>query len=242
MQEVQLVPQLGDRITGLLKTQRMSQTELAKRTGLDRADLNRLIRGKRPPRTDDIRFIADALEIPQAELVANVELPERVSKVLDSIERLEARALDAEQRASLAEAKLARSEESAEEERQANLQARLDAEEAYRTEMARVRHEHYDELVRVRQFHHEQIQDMMKSCEQSASENFKALQEMNTEVQRLRGQLAQGGSALETVIGQNTALRKQVSSQSSAEFASLLVGGGLGILLGAITASSGKKR
>ncbi len=237
MKEHHETPQLGVRIRGLLKTHSITQTALAERTGIDRADLNRLINGRRGPRADEIRWLAEVFKMTPAELVAGVELPARAEESLAAFADLEARAADGQQRAEMAEAKLAQLESTAEEERQANMHARLEADKAHRAEQSRLREAHYNELVQVRQDHYSQVQEMQKVSEQGEAQAFQAMQEMHAEIQRLRTQLTQFKTALVTTQHQNVELRNQLASQAGTAAATALFGGIAGMLLGASLAS-----
>ena len=96
---------LGARIRALLKSRGMSQTALAARAGVDRAELNRLVNDRRPPRLQEIAWIAEALGVGIADLRGALghfgELARRMLR--SEAERDEARA-----RVSLLEAELTR--------------------------------------------------------------------------------------------------------------------------------------
>lgn len=60
---------LGDRIRVLRSAARHTQEVFAEMTGIDRRTLQRIERGTSDPRYSDLVLIAEALEIPLADLV-----------------------------------------------------------------------------------------------------------------------------------------------------------------------------
>ncbi|MEV7713060.1 helix-turn-helix transcriptional regulator [Streptomyces sp. NPDC088270] len=60
---------LGDRIRVLRKGLPATQEKLAEMTGIDRRTLQRIERGISDPRYSDLLLIAEALDVPLAELV-----------------------------------------------------------------------------------------------------------------------------------------------------------------------------
>lgn len=56
--------QVGERIGVLSREAGMNQTQLAKKSGLTLAAVNRIIHGKRLPRLDSLTAIAEALDVP----------------------------------------------------------------------------------------------------------------------------------------------------------------------------------
>lgn len=97
----------GERVARLMKAKGLSQTALAKRTGIERTQLNRLIRGHRQPHTDEIAWLAEALAVSPPELLDGIELPPKVQKAIDEFRELARRVLAAERRGDEATAKVA---------------------------------------------------------------------------------------------------------------------------------------
>ena len=60
---------IGPRIKYILEQIGMQQKELSYLTGIDRAQLNRVLNGKREPETATIQKIADALHLPMDALL-----------------------------------------------------------------------------------------------------------------------------------------------------------------------------
>ncbi|OGW75365.1 MAG: hypothetical protein A2Z72_06920 [Omnitrophica bacterium RBG_13_46_9] len=62
--------EIGNRIKKIRKTKKITQSELAKNTGILRANISRLEKGKHSPNLETLEKIADALGIPVSNLVA----------------------------------------------------------------------------------------------------------------------------------------------------------------------------
>ncbi|MEU2077086.1 helix-turn-helix transcriptional regulator [Streptomyces sp. NPDC013489] len=60
---------LGDRMRELRAAAGLSQDQLADRIGMERRSVQRYERGERDPRYTELLLIADALDVPVAELV-----------------------------------------------------------------------------------------------------------------------------------------------------------------------------
>jgi transcriptional regulator with XRE-family HTH domain len=60
---------LGHRIAALRQEAKLSQDQLAVRTGMDRRSIQRYEAGERDPRYTDLLLIADALDVPVGDLV-----------------------------------------------------------------------------------------------------------------------------------------------------------------------------
>lgn len=100
----------GERLAGLMNAKGFNQTALAKKTGIERTHLNRLIRGHRQPHTDEIAWLAEALTVTPAELLDGIDLPEKVKRAIDDLTELARRVLAAEGERDEAKAKLAESD------------------------------------------------------------------------------------------------------------------------------------
>ena len=55
--------EIGARIENLIEAKNMSQLDLAKKIGMDKSVLNRIISGDRPARGGELRLLAEILEI-----------------------------------------------------------------------------------------------------------------------------------------------------------------------------------
>jgi len=86
----------GSKLAELLGQMKLSQSELARRTGIDRTDLSRMINGHRNPRPDQVVWIAAALGVTQDTLMDYVELPEEFAKAAEQLADAVRRVLVAE--------------------------------------------------------------------------------------------------------------------------------------------------
>jgi transcriptional regulator with XRE-family HTH domain len=110
---------LGARLKSLLKARGMSQSALAARAGIDRAELNRLVNDRRPPRLDEISWVAEALGVPIEELIGDLEgLPSDLRRPLGLLGELAHRVLRAEREREEALAQVAALKEELARERQ----------------------------------------------------------------------------------------------------------------------------
>jgi transcriptional regulator with XRE-family HTH domain len=64
--------QFGERLTLLMEAAKLSQTELARKAGIERSSFNRLVNNKREPRSDEIEWLAAALNVSVEELCRDV--------------------------------------------------------------------------------------------------------------------------------------------------------------------------
>lgn len=88
---------LGSRLKSLLKARGMSQSALAARAGIDRAELNRLVNDRRRPRLDEVGWLAEALGLPIEELIGDLDgLPTDLRHDLGRFADLARRVLRAE--------------------------------------------------------------------------------------------------------------------------------------------------
>lgn len=205
--------ELGSRVRTLLSDRGVTQTELAERTGIDRAELNRLINGRRSPRSDEIQRLADALGVATTELVVGVELTARAEESLAAFAKLEAKAAEGQQRAEVAEARLARLVSLIDAERQANVKDRIAVDAAFRTEQARLR-----------DVHCRFVEHITQRADRQAAQDFSMSQASHAETVQLRSQLAQMDAALVTVTAQRDELRRQLAGQAGKAAAEALFG------------------
>ena len=68
-----------------------SQTELSDKTGIDRSQINRLIRGRAKPTASDIGYLAEVLGCSAEDLLAGVEVSAAVRKAINHAAELEVR-------------------------------------------------------------------------------------------------------------------------------------------------------
>jgi transcriptional regulator with XRE-family HTH domain len=87
---------LGARIKALLKARGMSQSALAAKAGVDRAEINRLINDRRQPRLEELGWIAEALRVGIEQLIGDLELPAELRRALGHFGDIARRILRAE--------------------------------------------------------------------------------------------------------------------------------------------------
>jgi transcriptional regulator with XRE-family HTH domain len=131
---------LGERLRRLLLAKGYTQTSLAKKAGLERTDLNRIINGHRNPHQRELPWLAEALDLSVDALLAGAEVPHALREIMaehedDEVAKVESalrRVLDAESQRDEAIAKAAATQEERETERKqweesrAGLQRKLD--------------------------------------------------------------------------------------------------------------------
>jgi transcriptional regulator with XRE-family HTH domain len=115
---------IGKRIKELLAARGWSQSQLSKRSGIERSHLCRLINDARTPKEDELHWIATALEITLEELLEGVVIEARLSEKLDIITGLTERLLEEQTQRRLAEARAEAAEEALEAQRR-NYEDRL---------------------------------------------------------------------------------------------------------------------
>jgi transcriptional regulator with XRE-family HTH domain len=82
---------VSSKCSRLIKERRISQTELARKIGMDRSTLNRMLRNHRDPKPHEIDWIARALGYSREEFLEGVELPPRARGALERTEANEKR-------------------------------------------------------------------------------------------------------------------------------------------------------
>lgn len=87
---------LGARLRRLMEAQSLNQTTLAKKVGLDRTELNRLVNDKRQPRQEELAWLAEALKTTVEELLQGVGLPDSLRRTVGQVEEAARRTLAAE--------------------------------------------------------------------------------------------------------------------------------------------------
>lgn len=227
-------PSLGDRLRKLMEDRSISQVELAKKTGLDRADLNRLINNKRSPRTEEISLIAQALGVHQIELVTGVELPPEVEKGVEMILELETTALAEKQRAELLQAQLDALEKAIETERTASLKAKFELTQEHRREMSEIRAAHQTELVEVRRKQSAHVDDLNAKHALQTMQLQQEVQARDAEIGRLSATIAQLRGAYAILEAQNQTLRQRLTAAINDATAKALVAGLAGLAFGGL--------
>lgn len=102
---------LGQRVKRLMEEKGFNQTSLARRTGIERTELNRLVNDRRQPRNDELAWLAQALDVTIEVLLEGVDLPEELRKTLALFEDAARRVLVAEGERDEIRERLAASEE-----------------------------------------------------------------------------------------------------------------------------------
>lgn len=208
---------LGARIKRLMMERGVSQSGLAKTTGIDRTQLNRLVNEKREPNPDELVWLAQALATTVEAILDGVELQEGLRKSLGILEEAAKRALVAEgerdaARAELEEAKRAhRAEERRWRTERDELQALLT--EAHQA--------HADALAQVRQKEAELRQQVVTFADERAAKE--------QEISAMRVENKRRGSQI-------TLLQGQLAKETSAKNAAGLLG--LAGLLGGVAFAS----
>ncbi len=90
------VESLGARLGRLMKAKGFNQTTLARRAGIDRTDINRIVNDRREPRHDELAWLAQVLGVTIEDLLTGVEIPEGLRKTLAKVEEAARRVLAAE--------------------------------------------------------------------------------------------------------------------------------------------------
>lgn len=89
-------PAIGERLTALMAAKGLTQTTLATKSGIDRSDINRIVRGHRPPRLSELPLLAAVLGTEMDELLRGVDLNSELGKELAKVQEGTMRLLDAE--------------------------------------------------------------------------------------------------------------------------------------------------
>jgi transcriptional regulator with XRE-family HTH domain len=87
------VESFGERLGRLMKAGGFTQSSLAAKVGIDRTQLNRTISGKRHPRTDELAWLAQGLDIPLEVLLDGIELGGPAREFIDREQEKAARVL-----------------------------------------------------------------------------------------------------------------------------------------------------
>src|SRR5262245_23346553 len=82
-------PGFGERLRQLMQVRGFTQSSLARRSGVERSLINRILNGKARPRYEHIGWLAVALGIDTADLMLHADLPDEVRHVFDRLHRAE---------------------------------------------------------------------------------------------------------------------------------------------------------
>lgn len=170
-------------MTELMKAAGLTQAELARRTGIDRSDINRLCRGHRLPRAAELGWISQVIGTTPEALVDGVELPEASKRELGAWREAAARMLRAENERDEARALLAAMKEQA-----AAAQESADREkERLQAEVRRLS----EELGRARALAETREQELQSQVEGLKRDLVAVKQQAKTQVATLQGQVRQ---------------------------------------------------
>lgn len=87
---------IGERVSRLMAEREFTQTLLSEKSGIERTQLNRLIRGKRQVLPQEIPWLAEALGVTSEALMEGVDVPAPVKKAIDELAEVVRRVLAAE--------------------------------------------------------------------------------------------------------------------------------------------------
>lgn len=90
------LPTVGDRIREVMAAKRLSQSRIAVMSGLDRADVNRIVNNHRPPRLTELPLLSAALGITVEDLLRDVEIPPDYRRKLEELHQSALRLIEAE--------------------------------------------------------------------------------------------------------------------------------------------------
>ena len=202
----------------------MSQVSFAKKVGIDRSTLCRIVNGRRVPTTTELGWIAKGLGMTMDELMAGVHLPEEVVRGIAEIEAMTERALAAEQDRDALRAELEQLEASMETERATVRKERVETVERHQAEFV---------VLRASLYEIQQAERAETEAREGAA--FEQLQAVVDENLQLKGEMAELRSALQATTSKAVQLRDQVSGGLAASIGVALGVGLLGFAVGAST-------
>lgn len=89
-------PTVGDRIRALMGEKGLSQTEVAAKSGIDRADVSRIVNNHRPPRLAELPLLSAVLGVAVEDLLRDAEIPPDYRRKLEELHRSTLRLIEAE--------------------------------------------------------------------------------------------------------------------------------------------------
>ena len=234
----------GARLTELIEQAGISQTELARKAGIERSAFNRLVNDKREPKPEEVEWIAAALNIQVSQLVEGVtfagEPPERQQREAELAARILAAESELQEAKGRAEA-LERGRESAlrelEEVRAEAVANVLRLRESFEREKAALQEEAAQRELNLRTKCKEQIERVQQAALRQEDalrrENARLRQENFTKDLEIADLQARGT----TLANQTRALQAAVSEAKGTALLSGLLGTVVGGLFGAAMAS-----
>lgn len=107
MSEAEQVPEkFSSRIRRELEARGWSQSKLAKRSGMERCELNRVLNDHRVAKPHEVEWIAKALGLSREELMMGVELTPEARRLLETNASYERRIRDLEKQVAMLRAQL----------------------------------------------------------------------------------------------------------------------------------------
>lgn len=85
----------GTRLASLMKAADLNQTALAERVGIDRSRVSRLVNDKRPPNSDEVVWLAEALGVTVESMLEGISMPEPVLRDIQRAQELGRKVLEA---------------------------------------------------------------------------------------------------------------------------------------------------
>lgn len=206
---------IGDRIRSLMATQGLSQTELAKKSGIDRSDLNRVINNHRPPRLSELPLLAAALGVGVDDLLDGAEVSPAYRRELAKINQSALRFMEAE--AARDEA-IAKAEGLSRALSEAGLAFDHDR-ERWAADLERQR---------------KAWEARLASAERDKAETEKQLSDTRREAVELKAQVAGQAGTIAALRAEVVGLRKQLADENSAKVLTGVLSGLAGLAAGTI--------
>ena len=207
MKQLSTKKTFGGNLRRFMLAQGVNQTELAQVTGMERSELNRTINNKRPPKPEEISWLAQALKVSVGELLDGVELPQS-PQVRQEIERAKedaTRVLKAESEKNEALARVKVLEDLLKEERE-NVKQLQQTVSDMRTD------------------HKQQLLDQEKIFSQQEAE-------LNQSISKLRSELKEKKATEQELRNQVSTLQKQLSAEKSNTTGAMILSGLIGAAL-----------
>lgn len=240
----------GEKLKQLLKGRKMSQSELARRTGIDRSTVNRLVNGKRDPSSEELEWIAKVLDVDSEELRKDVEFlqcspkpSEREAELAARVLQAETRRAEAVRKAETLSAQMQELLDSMAEERRAWTERQDKLREDFEREKSLAARESAQEIAKLEEreralvkAHDVRIEETEREMRRQTTMLRKQLDDANARNLQLVTKLRTVMAAAEAISARNQTLEQQVSSTGGKMLISALVGGLFGK---ALSGSSG---
>jgi len=124
---------LGTRIGRLAAERGFSQTDLGKKTGIDRSEISRIVNDKRQVQAKELPWLAEALGVTLEDLLQAVDLPEALAETREELQQIARSVLVAKAEADELRAQLSAVEQDREQERRQWSRERLEMNAQLRT-------------------------------------------------------------------------------------------------------------